>query len=182
MPLSGSSHAHHFSLPGVDGREYCLKDFANAKVLVVIFMCNHCPYVLACIDRLVALQADFFGSGVRFVGVNSNDPTDYPEDSFDAMKVFSREKKMNFPYLFDSTQEVARAYGAVCTPDIFVYGEAKDATQFRSLLYHGRIDDNWKNIDHVTSHDLHDALEAIVAGKTPSADQKPSMGCSIKWK
>lgn len=168
--------APDFRLRGVDDNWYALGDFAARDILVVVFMCNHCPYVQACIDRLIDLQRDFEGRGVRLVGINSNDATDYPQDSFEAMKEFSREKKMNFPYLIDETQEVARAYRAVCTPDIFVY-DAK-----RALRYHGRIDNNWKDASKVTSHDLRDALSTMVRGNVPSDDQEHSMGCSIKWR
>ncbi len=165
-----------FSLKGTDERAYTLETFSDARILVVIFMCNHCPYIQACIDRLVALQRDFADRSVRFVGINSNDSTDYPEDNFEAMQSFFIQKKMNFPYLHDMTQQVARAYGAVCTPDIFVY----DAE--RKLQYHGRIDNNWKDVSKVTSHELRDALEELVNGRVSSSAQHPSMGCSIKWK
>lgn len=174
VPLG--SPAHDFSLKDVSGRMFQLSDFADAKVLVVIFMCNHCPYVKACADRLVALQADFLDRGARFVGINSNDATDYPEDSFEAMQKFSKEYQMNFPYLDDESQEVARMYDAKCTPDIYVY----DAR--RELRYHGRIDDNWKDVSRVSKRDLREAIETILAGGRVEAQQYPSMGCSIKWK
>ncbi len=174
VQLGGSAPA--FSLRGVDDHEYSLESKATGP-LVVIFMCNHCPYVKACIDRLIAIQRDFADRGVRFVGINSNDATDYPEDSFEAMKDFSREHGMNFPYLVDESQRVASAYHAVCTPDIFVYDIE------RKLRYHGRIDNNWKDAAKVTSHDLRDALLSLVSGKLPSEEgQMPSMGCSIKWR
>lgn len=168
--------APDFRLKGTDDNWYTLDDFAARNILVIVFMCNHCPYVLACIDRLVDLQKDFEGRGVRFIGINANDPSDYPEDGFEKMKEFAQMKHMNFPYLVDDTQEVARAYRAVCTPDIFVY-DAK-----RTLRYHGRIDNNWKDASKVTSHDLRDALSVMVRGSVPSVDQEPSMGCSIKWR
>lgn len=172
------SQASSFSLKAAaDEQTYTLESFKDAKVFVVIFMCNHCPYVQACIERLVDLQRQFADRGVRFVGINSNDSTGYPEDNFEAMKVFSREHAMNFPYLVDDTQEVARAYHAVCTPDTFVY----DAD--RQLQYHGRIDNNWKDASKVTSHELRDVLEAMTQGQPPiSEKQYPSMGCSIKWR
>lgn len=170
------SEAPSFFLRGVDDKQHSLADFRDATILVVIFMCNHCPYIQACIERLVGLQKEFSERGVRFVGINSNDSTDYPEDSFEAMKVFSQEKGMNFPYLFDETQGIAHSYGAVCTPDIFVY----DAKRF--LRYHGRIDNNWKDESKATAHELSDALTKMVAGELPQEVQHPSMGCSIKWK
>lgn len=165
-----------FDLPGVDGERYALARFSDANVLAVVFMCNHCPYVQACIDRLVALQRDFFDRGVRFVGINANDDVTYPEDSFSAMQQFVRAHGVNFPYLHDESQAVARAYGAVCTPDIFVYDRA------RVLRYHGRIDDNWRDAAQATTHELADALAALASGGRVSAEQHPSMGCSIKWR
>ncbi len=170
------SKAPDFSLKGTNDHLYSLSDFRDAKILVIVFMCNHCPYVQACISRLVGLQADFADMRVRFVGINSNDSVNYPEDNFEAMGVFFREKQMNFPYLHDEKQHVARDYGAVCTPDIFVFdGE-------RKLRYHGRIDNNWKEPLKVSSHELRDALSALVEGREPRSDQHPAMGCSIKWK
>jgi len=170
------SPAPSFQLRGVDDVVHTLEEYAQKAVLVTTFMCNHCPYVQACIDRLVSLQRDFEARGVQFLGINSNDAFSYPEDSFEAMKIFSRERGMNFPYLVDEFQSTALAYGAVCTPDIFVYD------QHRRLAYHGRIDDNWKDASLVRSHDLRAALEALVSGERPDVVQKPSMGCSIKWR
>ncbi|MDD3066347.1 MAG: thioredoxin family protein [Candidatus Gracilibacteria bacterium] len=165
--------AKDFSLPAADGKTYSLANFAKQKVLVVIFMCNHCPYVKAVLPRLNALAKEFEKKGVGFVGINANDSTDYPEDSFEMMK----EIDIAFPYLHDESQEVATAYKAVCTPDIFVY----DAE--RKLAYHGRIDDNWKDAAAVKQQDLKNALEKILAGeKIPKENQIPAMGCSIKWK
>ena len=174
VPLGSS--AHDFSLPDVSGKMLGLHDFSDAKVLVVIFMCNHCPYVKACIERLVKLQGDFIDQSVRFVGINSNDSANYPEDSFAAMQEFSKERNMNFPYLHDETQEVAKIYEAQCTPDIYVYD------QEQKLRYHGRIDDNWKDISRVKREELREALSALVDGREVASAQPPSMGCSIKWK
>lgn len=168
--------APDFSLPGIDGKTYSLAFFADKKILVIVFMCNHCPYVQACWDRLIALQEEFGLQGVQFVGINANDAEQYPEDSFENMKEYAAEKGHNFPYLRDETQEVAKAYGAVCTPDIFVYDEK------RELVYHGRIDDNWQNPSKVTRHELKEALSALLRSEKPKKDQNPSMGCSIKWK
>lgn len=168
--------ASDFKLQGIDGKTYTLDSFLAAKVLVVVFMCNHCPYVKACWQRLVDLQSEFEKEGVQFVGINSNDETMYPDDSFEKMQEYATQHKQNFPYLQDKTQTVAKAYGATCTPDIFVYDRS------RALQYHGRIDDNWKDHTMVTKHELADALAALVAGKKPSHEQQPSMGCSIKWK
>lgn len=170
------SPAPDFKLMGVDDREHTLAEYAGEKALVIVFMCNHCPYVQAQWGRLVALQEKYKDRRVQFVGINANYNPDYPEDSFENMKKYYEKYGMNFPYLLDESQKVARAYNAQCTPDIFVY----DARQ--KLAYHGRIDDNWKDGGSATSHELDAALEALVKGERPGPDQKPSMGCSIKWR
>lgn len=165
-----------FSLSSVDGKQYSLKDFSSKKVLAVFFICNHCPYVQAIEDRILGLWRDLKGKNVQFVGICSNDPTDYPDDSPQSLLKRWKEKNYGFPYLIDETQETARTYGAVCTPDIFVFDEK------RCLAYHGQLDNNWKDPKNVTREDLRDAIEQLLAGKTPTPDQVPSMGCSIKWK
>jgi peroxiredoxin len=139
-------------------------------------MCNHCPYVKAVTDRLAELHKVFSGRGVQIFGINPNDPEMYPEDSFENMIKFANEYGLEFPYLVDDTQEIAKAYDAVCTPDIYVYD--KD----RKLRYRGRIDDNWKDASAVTSRDLFNAIDLLLAGKEIDFKQIPSMGCSIKWK
>ena len=182
MPLLHSTmvplgtKAMDFNLPGVDGKQYSLASFSNNPVLVVIFMCNHCPYVKAVIQRLIDLQSDFSNQGVRLIGINCNDAGKYPDDSFENMKISSKEWRMNFPYLFDESQEIAKTYDAVCTPDIYVYGKE------RKLLYRGRIDDNWEKPDKVVQRDLKQAIEYILEEKEVPGEQIPSMGCSIKWK
>ena len=168
--------AHDFSLRGTDGKTYRLESFKDHPVLVLVFMCNHCPYVQAVLGRLIALQNEMQEKGVRLVGINPNDTVRYPEDSLENMVRLVREKNIPFPYLIDASQEVARAYDAVCTPDIYVYGPE------RTLKYRGRLDDNWKEPEKVTRRDLHAAIEALLSSKEISADQTPSMGCSIKWK
>ena len=168
--------AINFKLPGVDGVEYSLASFSENSVLVIIFMCNHCPYVKAVIQRLIDLQKEVSDQGVRLVGINCNDTKKYPDDSFRNMKSVSKDWRMNFPYLFDESQEIAKKYEAVCTPDIYVYGEE------RRLLYRGRIDDNWKKADQVRQRDLKQAIDCILGGKKVPEEQIPSMGCSIKWK
>ena|SRR3989338_211800 len=167
--------APDFNLRGVDLQNYSLENFSDAKILVVIFMCNHCPYVQAVWARLIELQKKYAEKSVRFVGINSNINPDYPEDSFENMQKYYHDYGMNFPYLEDKTQDVARNYFAKCTPDIFVYDEQ------RKLIYHGRIDDNWKNADMVTRHDLDDAISAYLSHGKIIEEQFPSMGCSIKW-
>jgi peroxiredoxin len=165
-----------FRLPAVDGRTYARDDFGSARVLVVMFICNHCPYVKAVEDRLIRLAHEYGPRGVQLVGVCSNDAETYPDDAFDKLAARWREKEYGFPYLHDEAQEVARAFGAVCTPDIFVYDRD------RRLAYRGRIDDSWKDETRVTRRDLAEALEALVAGGKPAPEQRPSMGCSIKWR
>ena len=165
-----------FRLPAVDGKTYGRDDFAGAQVLVVMFICNHCPYVQAVEDRILALQREYAPRGVQLVGICSNDPTDYPEDRPESLLRRWREKGYGFPYLIDETQEVARAFGAVCTPDIYVFGSA------RRLAYHGRIDDDWQHPARVRCHELAAALDALLAGKEPPREQLHSIGCSIKWR
>jgi peroxiredoxin len=165
-----------FDLPTVDGRRFARRDATGKAALVVLFICNHCPYVQAVEDRYVALAHEYGPQGVQFVGVCANDPEGYPEDAPPRLLERWREKRYGFPYCVDATQAVARAFDAVCTPDIFVY----DADL--RLAYHGRIDDNWKEPEKVTRHELAAALDALVAGRRPSDDQRHSIGCSIKWK
>jgi peroxiredoxin len=163
-----------FALPGVDGRTWRLEDFQESALLVVI-MCNHCPYVQAVDDRINDLAQDYAGR-CAVVGINPNDASAYPEDGFEAMKDRARLKGYRFPYLRDESQAVARAFGAMCTPDYFLY----DAQ--RRLAYRGRLDDNWKAAQAVTRRELRQALEAVLAGSPVASPQHPSMGCSIKWK
>ena len=164
-----------FRLPATDGTTYALADFADKQVLVMLFICNHCPYVKAVEDRVLALAREYGPRGVQLVGVCSNDWTEYPEDSFVKLCERWTEKAYGFPYLHDEQQHVARAFGAVCTPDIYVYDRD------RKLAYHGRIDDNWKDEKKVRRRELAEALDALLAGRAPAADQKATMGCSIKW-
>lgn len=183
-PMVFGTVAPDFSLRGVapsgeDQKIYSLNDFKNSKALVVIFMCNHCPYVIAVQNRINALAKKYGPKGVQVVGINSNDPIEYPEDSFEEMKLRAQEQGYVFPYLQDESQTVAKAYDAVCTPDPFVF--EKSGGQFL-LRYHGRLDDNWKDEKSVTRHELAGALDAILSGESVEKDQKPAMGCSIKWK
>ena len=173
--LALGSQALDFNLKGVDGKSHSLKDFADCKALVVVFSCNHCPYVKDYEDRMVQVQKDYSGKGVTLVAINSNDDQDYPEDNFENMVRRSKEKGFNFPYLRDETQEIARRYGAICTPHIFAFDRG------RVLQYKGRIDDN-RNPVAVTTSDLRNALDAILAGRKPSVQETRPFGCSIKWK
>jgi peroxiredoxin len=165
-----------FSLKGIDEKIYTLSEFSGKKILVIIFMCNHCPYVKAVIGRFIKLQTKYGNKGVQLIGISPNDVTAYPEDSFGNMKLFAKNYSMNYPYLFDESQETAKKYEAVCTPDIYVYDEKK------ILKYRGRLDDSWKDESQVKSKDLEAAIELILDEKEISFEQIPSMGCSIKWK
>lgn len=168
--------APDFSLPSVDGKTFRLADFKDAKALVVMFICNHCPYVVAVEDRIIELNRDYRDKGVQLVGICSNDPTDYPDDAPGRLLKRWQDKSYGFPYLVDASQDVAKAYGAVCTPDIYVFDGD------RKLAYHGRIDDNWKEPGKVIRRELRAALDALLSGGRPDPAQNPSMGCSIKWK
>lgn len=164
------------NLPGVDGKSYSLSDFSDKKVLVVIFSCNHCPYVQAYEDRIMALQKEFQGKRVQFIAINSNDASEYPDDSFENMVARAQEKKFNFVYLRDDSQAVAHAYGASHTPHIFVFN------QKRELGYTGKIDDNWQHPDQVKTTFLKNALTSLVEGKEPAEPETFAIGCTIKWK
>lgn len=169
------SIAQDFELPAVDGKSYSLGSFSKSKVLVVMFICNHCPYVKAVEDRLLKLGNSFSKDDVAFVAICSNDPNEYIEDSFENLRARWMEKAYPFPYLHDADQKVARLYDAVCTPDFFVYDS------HRRLAYRGRLDDNWKDATKVKFEDLKVAIQNLVQGNLVSTDQYPSMGCSIKW-
>lgn len=174
--LKIGSRAPGFSLPAADGKFYGLGSFADKKILIVIFSCNHCPYVQAYQQRIIDLQNEFAKDGVQIVAINSNDDTKYPEDSFEEMKKRAEEKKFNFPYLRDETQEVAKAYGATHTPQIFLFDET------RKLRYEGKIDDNWQEPDKVKSKYLRDAILEVLNNKEVSVPETFSIGCTIKWK
>ena len=175
MPPLGTP-AHDFSLEGIDNKIHSLKSYSEKEIIVIIFMCNHCPYVKAVLKRIIDLQNEFIDRGVQFIGINPNDATRYPDDSLENMKIIAKENDFSFPYLIDPSQEVAKSYDAVCTPDLYVYGKN------RKLVYRGRIDDNWEDSEKVTQQDLKLALENILSGETITSKQIPSMGCSIKWK
>jgi len=167
--------APDFRLPAVDGKTYTLSSFQDAKVLVVFFTCNHCPYVQGWDGRVIALQEQFQGKGVRFVGINANETVHYPDDRFEKMVDRAKEMKFNWTYLRDESQAVARAYDAACTPEFYVFDAA------RKLRYHGRVDDNYKDPKGATSHDLRNALEDLTDGRDVRMPLSPAMGCSIKW-
>jgi peroxiredoxin len=159
----------------VDGRSYSLRDFQNGKPLVVMFICNHCPYVKAIEDRLIVLARDLGALGVNVVAICSNDPSDNPEDSFENLKARAVEKSYPFKYLHDPDQKIAGLFGAVCTPDFFVYdGEGH-------LAYRGRLDDSWKNAAAVQKRELFEAVQMLLKNQPVPEKQIPSMGCNIKW-
>lgn len=170
------SSCPEFRLPGTDGKIHTNADVADGKALLVMFLCNHCPYVKAIEDRLLSLGREWKERGVKFVAICSNDADNYPDDSFENIKKRVIEKSYPFPYLYDESQETARAFGAVCTPDFFLYDGAM------KLAYRGRLDDSWKDPAMVKRRELRDAIAALVAGRAPAAEQIPSMGCNIKWK
>ena len=165
-----------FKLPGIDGKDHALADYAGKAAVAVIFSCNHCPYVLAWEDRLIALQTDYADRGVQFLAIGANDAERYPADNFENMKAHAAEKGFNFPYLRDESQEVARAYGAERTPEVFLFNRTG------TLCYHGAVDDNYDEPDKVSAHYLRDALDAILAGSKPAIAATPPVGCTIKWK
>ena len=165
-----------FELPGVDGHIYGLRDLSQGKdATVVIFMCNHCPYVLAWLDRLIAVAKDYAGLGVAFAGINSNDAVKYPSDSFEAMKKLAAERGLPFPYLHDEAQHIAQAYGAARTPEIFLFD--RDL----KLRYHGAPDSNYDDPQSAEPY-LRPALDAVLSGRDPDIIETPPVGCTIKWK
>ena len=174
-PLKIGSKLPEFNLSAVDGKTYSQASFGLSKVLVVMFTCNHCPYVQAYEDRLIKLQGDYENKGVSFIAINSNDEKNYPEDSFDNMVKRAKEKGYNFPYLRDKTQEIAKTFGAIYTPEVFVFD------QNRVLQYHGRIDDNWKEPERVSRQTLKEALESLLSNKLINEPETQAIGCTVKW-
>ena len=169
--------APDFALPATDDRAYALKDVAGKKGTVIVFICNHCPYVQAVIDRLAADARVLLAEGIGFAAICSNDAKNYPEDSFENMKRFAKTHALPFPYLHDETQKIARAYGAVCTPDFFGYG--KDL----KLKYRGRLDEGRTSPPPKGARrELVEAMRMIAATGEAPKEQIPSIGCSIKWK
>lgn len=175
LPLGAK--APDFSLPDARGRTVRLADFHGAAGLVVVFMCNHCPYVRHVQGQLAAIGRDYMPRGIAMVGINANDSTVYPEDAFEQMAAEADRAGYPFPYLHDETQEVAKAYHAACTPDLFVFDREL------LLVYRGQLDDARPGRDvPSTGRDLRRALDALLAGAPIPEEQLPSMGCNIKWK
>jgi peroxiredoxin len=176
--LALGTPAPEFSLPDVvSGRTVSIADFDGAPALLVIFMCNHCPYVKHVASSLAQLVREYQARGVAVVGINANDAEEYPEDSPENMVEEAKQRGYTFPYLYDETQEVAKAYQAACTPDFYVFDKE------HRLAYRGQMDDSRPgNGIPVTGQDLRAALDAVLAGRPVTSNQKPSLGCNIKWK
>lgn len=168
--------APEFSLPGTDDKTYSINDFSDAKALVVIFSCNHCPYAVANEDRIMRYQADFKDKGVSFVVINSNSEISHPQDNFERMKERSAKKGFNFPYLRDESQDVAHAYDALVTPHAFIFNADS------KLVYKGAIDDNWEDGASATEFYLKDAIDATLGGNRPEVTETDPVGCSVKWR
>ncbi len=169
--------APDFSLPDVSGEMVSLSDFADAPALLVVFMCNHCPYVIHVADGLARLAAEYQQRGVAVVGINSNDTATYPEDSPKNMAKEVKRRRYSFSYLYDESQEISKAYRAACTPDFYVFDRQ------RKLVYRGQMDSSRPGGgDEVTGKDLRAALDAVLENRPVSANQKPSIGCNIKWR
>ncbi len=174
--IKTGERALDFELPGVDDKNHSLSSYSDKNIVVVIFSCNHCPYVRAWEDRMIGIQRDYADKGVQLIAINSNDDAKYPEDGFEAMKERAAAKGFNFPYLRDESQQVALAYGAERTPEVFVFD--KD----RRLRYHGAIDDNYEDPGAVERHYLREALDALLRGENPPVEETQPVGCTVKWK
>jgi peroxiredoxin len=169
--------APHFSLPAIDGRTVGLADVTGPKGVVVMFICNHCPYVQAVIERIESDMQALRGLGIGAVAISSNDVQAYPQDGFDQMKHFASRHGLSFPYLYDESQDVARAYGAACTPDFFGF-DARGR-----LVYRGRLDASGRQLAAPgTRRELLEAMKAVAEGRDTPTEQVASIGCSIKWK
>ena len=173
--LKAGDAAPDFDLLGIDGERHALSGYGGREALLVVFMCNHCPYVKAKIDAIKEVH-ERFGDRIAVVGINSNDASRYPDDSYDSMKAMAAERGIKFDYLVDETQDVARRYGAVCTPDPFLFDSSG------RLAFHGRIDDAAGPDATATEKIMVNNVEALLAGRRIEKDFDPSIGCSIKWK
>ena len=168
--------APDFDLPGVDGKRYTLASSRQKNGLLVMFICNHCPFVKAVREKIIRDCEELKQYGIGSIAISSNDPADYPEDSFDNMKRIAREFNYPFPYVFDETQEVARAYDAVCTPDFFGFNSKLE------LQYRGRLDDSGRSPKPGGRRELFEAMVQVSQTGRGPREQTPSIGCSIKWK
>lgn len=176
--LALGTKAHPFTLTdAVSGEKKSLDELRSDKATVIMFICNHCPFVKHVLDGIIQLANDYIPKGVSFIAINSNDAEAYPDDSPENMKKLAQEKQFPFVYLFDETQEVAKAYRAACTPDFYVFDGGM------KLAYRGQLDGSRPGNDiPVTGEDIRSALDALLSGRPVSEDQKPSIGCNIKWK
>jgi peroxiredoxin len=175
LPLG--SAAPNFSLKNVDGKTVSLRDFADKPALLVVFMCNHCPFVIHLRSDLAKFAKEYQAKGLAIVGISSNDVEAYPQDGPEQMKAEHTSAGYTFPYLYDADQSVAKAYNAACTPDFFLFDKG------RKLVYRGQFDDSRPKTDiPITGADLRAACDAVLAGGPITAEQKPSIGCNIKWK
>ena len=175
--LRKGSLAPEFDLPGVDGKNHSLSKYAGKKAYLVVFMCNHCPYVKPKMKYLKELQDRYAGKGLQIFGISSNDTKAYGEDDFAHMKMVAKEKQFKFPYLLDESQDVARAYGAVCTPDPFLFDSGK------KLVYHGRIDEvHGAPHESAKTNELEEAVKQALEGRKVLVKEEPSFGCNVKWK
>lgn len=177
--LQLNATAPDFNLPGADGRSHSLSEFSAAKILIVAFTCNHCPFVIGSEDRIIDFVNRYAPKGVAFVAINSNETVGHPTDSLEHMVQRARDKKFPFPYLRDDSQSVALAYGALRTPHFYAFG--KDAAGKWSLRYTGRMDDNPRTPGAQKTHELQDAVDAILAGKAPAVPLTNPIGCNVKW-
>ena len=176
MALALNEKCPDFALPGTDDKTHDLASVATSELLVVAVSCNHCPYVIAYEERMVALAKEYGAKNVAWIAVNANDATRYPDDGMQPMKVRARERSFPFAYVRDDSQAFTRALGARFTPELFVFDKE------RKLRYHGRIDDNHRDPSRVTSHDVKNALDALLAGNDVLTPETTAFGCSVKWK
>lgn len=175
IKLNKGDKAPDFELLGIDDKKHAFEDYKKYDGILVIFMCNHCPYVKAKIDAIKEIHKKY-GNKIAVVGINSNDPTNYPDDNFENMKKVAAERGLEFDYLVDDTQEVAKRYGATCTPDPFLFDKEG------KLVFHGRIDNAMSPEDTPTEKTMIKNIEKLLAGEDIEKDFEPSRGCSIKWK
>ena len=175
IKLQTGDQAPDFELMGIDDKKHSLSDYKDAQGVLIIFMCNHCPYVKAKVEAIKEIHQKFKDK-IGIVGINSNDPIKYPDDSFESMKEVASEKGIEFDYLVDETQEIAKKYGAMCTPDPFLFNKEG------KLVFHGRIDNAMKPEDTATEKTMINNIEKLLSGEKIEKDFDPSIGCSIKWK
>ena len=175
IKLKAGDQAPDFDLIGIDDKNHSLNSYKDFDGLLVIFICNHCPYVKAKVDAINEIH-EKFKDRVALVGINSNDPINYPDDSFENMKKVAREKGIKYDYLVDDSQDIAKKYGAICTPDPFLFDKE------RKLVFHGRIDNAMNPDDTATEKTMISNIEKLLAGEKIEKNFDPSIGCSIKWR